>query len=665
MSFRSLLESSQRELTRDILEVDFGYEYPDGLNLRPGRELHDHLVQIITDKATASKRLVDVMLPDWRQIDRALTAYMPASDVDKKVLSKDPRKPVNVVIPQTFASLEYFLTYMASAFLSDDVIYKYTSTGGPEYKIAAELLQGLIRKQGLWFKERLSLLTQCRDAFAYGIGVTTNTWEKQKTRVKVDIVVDDMLAALMAGDDILVGDIISDYQERVLREGTKNNPIDPYNLILDPNACINDIQRSEFVGWLTRGNAMECLANETDPEYGGFNGKYVRILADKGAATSRFWVRSESGRGLKSGEADAWGTTKETNTVDHINIFMNIIPRELGLGKSDRPEKWKFRLSGDTVITECTPLNLDHGMYPVSVAAPNSNGHDLLPVSHLMTTYGLQQAADWSLKSRMDNVRKVLNDMLIYDPSKIESMDLMNPAPGKLIRVKESVYGNGRLDQLVMPLPVQNVTQGHINEMGIMLDLIERGNGTSNISRGDLSGLPERPGQAGIDLARTGGLSRLQLVASIIASQSLYDNAFMQGYNTLQFLSKEEQVEMTGELERSMRETYGLPPGASSVTVTLDNLSHNFDVVLLSGAMPQTENVQAWNMIMQTLLSVEGAPQQLMASADIVGLFRKWAKVAGSNDVNDFIPRTSVAPDAQVDSQAQAGNLVPFQEAAV
>ena len=63
--------------------------------------------------------------------------------------------------------------------------------------------------------------------------------------------------------------------------------------------------------------------------------------------------------------------------------------------------------------------------------------------------------------SHVANVRKAINDMIIYDPYLVNSNDLKNPAPGKLIRLRRPAWGKGVKD-VAQQLGVSDVTRGNI-----------------------------------------------------------------------------------------------------------------------------------------------------------------------------------------------------------
>jgi len=654
---------------QDLFNMDLDYEYPRGLDLHPKSELHKNLLWKILESAENSKRVLDGMKPEWKKLDWSLNAYVPLDEAESITKTKDWRKPVSVVVPMTFASRETFLTYLHSAFIQNP-IHRYRGHG--DSRVATMLLERVIAKQCQWFKEILKLNTLWSDGLTYGVGAAHTRWAKHRVKRTITTEVDDLLQEALKGTPYSskMGDIIRYLEDDVAYEGTRLDNIDPYHLLLDPNCTPNDYQDAEFIGWMAKTSMFDLMRREADPEERMFNVKAVRMLGERNAVFSRYFDE-ESGRDTrqKNTDIDVEDGLKSTNPVHLIHMYITLIPKEWNLGDEETPEIWQFTVAGDNVIIQADRLDLDHGMYPVILCAPNTDGHAVLPVSYLATTYGLQQTIDWLTTSRIANVRKCLNNELIVDPARVEMKDILNPEPGKVIRLKRSSFNGEPINSYVQQLQVQDVTVNHMNDAGIMIDLLRQANGTTDIAMGNLSAMPERPTAAGIDAAKSGALSRLQRIANIIGVQAMDDLAWMHAYNTIQFMDQTVYADVTGRYEQQLRTAYGVPQGTmGDIPVTPFDLSPYFDVEPHDGALPNNENVQAWTQILQTMMGVDGVAQELVGRSDVMGIFQHWARIAGAGDLNEFIQQgganvqPQVMPDQQLQQQVQAGNMVPMSE---
>lgn len=676
MDIEKALEEGQKFFEEDLERKNFDYEYPDGLDLHPKSKLHAFLVKQIIDMVSTSHNVLDSSKQEWRKLDKNLCTYVEPDDVDRAVKSKDPRKPVNVVIPMLFASQEIFLTYLSSAFLKDP-IHKLYGQGSKDAKVKAILLERVLEKQHAWFKESLKLLTMFRDAITYGFGIVSPVWRKRKATHPWRQDVDDVVAAMLqeAGIDAQYGDVFYGNEERVIAEGNELINIDPYQVFLDPRATVNDFQDSQYFGYIIRDNALNLLREDGDPETGIFNAKYARMLAGRGNGTSHWYTETDMrnelfGKPLDAAEGDP---VKPETTLDTIHLFVHIIPKEWGLSDADEPQLWKFALSADRIITECRHVKLWHGMMPAVIAGPNTTGYDISPVSHLSLAYGMQNFSDWLIKSHVDNVRKAINDMIIFNPAVIEPEDMMNPGPGKLVRVREHAMLEGQpLSYHVQQLAVQDVTAHNVVEAQSMMTFIQQTLGTNDIMMGDLSNMPERPTSAGINAAKLSALSRLQLMARKVGQQAMQDLALLESYNTMQFMGEPVAISILGEYESQIRREFGIPKAETDFVVDPQmfwDLDFAFEVRVQDGSLPEQGDIGVMTQILQNMMQIEGAGEDMFGGLDVQRIFLQWARKAGFENVQDFVQaggdvNTQVMPDEQVQQQVQAGNLIPMQQAA-
>lgn len=650
------------------------YKYPLDLDLRPGSKMHEYLVNEIRNRAKASYEVLAGARAQWRELDWTLSAYVPLSTEESVIKARDFRKPCSTVVPFSYAARETFMTYMSSAFLAEP-IHRVTGAGDLESEVGAACMERLLSAQHKQFKSGLKLMTQWSDAFTYGLGLVTPVWSKRWGTRQTKDIVDQVLLALLGtdSDGLGIGDeILYEEEDVLLFEGNELINIDPYNFLPDPNRSINELQKSEFLGWIQRTNAMELLEREQDPEERLFNGEYARMLADDGVGHSLYWGQDESGRDTRYGTDDiAQGVHQNlsSTSLDRIVFFWKLIPAEHGLSDHEQPQIWQFSLAADEVLVQAHPLGLDHGMFPIAAAAPSTNGHEVCPVSYLATTFGIQQIVDFWISSHVHNVRKAINDMWVIDPSKIEIKDLMTGGPGKILRVKPGGFGQGNIDQWVKQLQVTNVTSGHLAELRSMIDMAREVLGITDITMGAMGNMPERPTATGMQLAATNAVSRLQFIAMKVAVQAMYDLGVMESFNTFQFMDQERIINITGRREQQLRQAYNIPAGQDMMSVSHKDLDPRFDIEIHNGALPDMENAQAWTQILQTLLGVQGVPEQLVQGfgGGIMGIFTHWARLNGAKDVTQFIEQAQntqvdVMPDEQMLQQIQAGNVVPMEE---
>lgn len=633
------------------------YHYPRGLDLRPSGPIHAKLLARLNQRIMESSNEISKRHSSWKKIDRTLTAYIPLDDAEKKVQDRDERKPVSIVIPYSFATLETLLTYFSAAFL-EYPIFKY-SGHGPEDRVGAILLEKVIEMQSRRAKMALALHTAFRDGWAYGLGVVAPYWDKvwgKKTVVEDATFFSALFAKMMSsGQKRVTKDV-------VLYEGNYLRNIDPYCILPDPNVPIHEVQKGESFGWIETSNYLAILSEEQSDPQNYFNARY--LAGYRGASGNSIYnkAKSSSGREERFG-VGTQSAASSTSPIDKVYLYVNLIPKDWGLGSQEYPEKWLFCVAADKIILQARPLGLNHGMFPVATCSPDYDGYSVSPVSRLELIGGLQTTLDWLVNSHIQNVRKSINDMLVVDPSLVNINDLLDPAPGKLIRMRRAAWGRG-VQNAVSQLAVNDITRSHIQDSAYITELIKTCSGSVDSIMGLARTGSERVSADESRGTRMAALSRLTKAAKVVSLQMMQDLSYMLASHTQQLMTRQVYVEATGRWEEELRSQY---PDQSRINVDPLTLSIDYDIVEGDGSLPTGENADVMTTLFQSIVSQPMLSQQF----DIVRIFQRICMMMGVKDVNEFklrqqqgtLPNAAATtmPDQVVESEAQKGNLVPIE----
>jgi len=627
----------------------YPYEYPRGLDLKPGSPLHEKIKNSVLARARASHDAIQSRFSSWNEIDRTLTAYIPLDEEEERIKSEDSRKPVSIVVPVSYATLETLLTYLVAAFL-DEPYFRYEGAG-PEDVLGAMLLEIVVAQQMRRSKAGLELHTAWRDSLAYGVGPVYIGWEK-KTGYRSRMSREEIFSRLR-NEYVETGSLIETIERVTIYEGSKLTAIDPYMCLPDPDVPIQNIQDGTFFGWVDRKGLMYWLELERDnDDY--FNVKYLKHCDGR----SSFNTRGSTARDDKTGMSDS--SAYITQPVDVINMFVKIIPKDLGVGDEEYPETWLFALAGDKVVVRAQPLGLDHNQIPVAVSAPDADGHSITPISRLETVNGLQGILDWLLQSHVANVRKSINDMLVVDPQLVNIYDIANPKPGKIIRMRRRAWGRGVKDA-VMQLGVVDVTSKHIPDSGYITQLIRETTGSQDVISGIRRKTSERVSATEAAGTMRSALSRLEKMAKMISLQMHYDIAYQVASNTRQLMSENTYAKIIGEWGRRLSEDFGINVENNRLLVSPRDIDVEFDVVPHDGSIPSAGDADMWVRIFQIAIQNPILANQL----DVVRLFKHGARMAGAKNIDEFVKgggtiRTRVMPNEEVLREAERGNMIPI-----
>ena len=579
-------------------DVKYEYDYPFELNLDPRGKLHKKILGKIMPYAHEAAGNISTRFGSWNEIDRTLTAYIPADDAELKVMYNDPRKPTSIVFPNTYAIMETIISYLMDAFYQDP-IFRFEGVG-PDDIIGAIMLEKVVDLHCAHYKVALDLHTMIRDSLSYGIGFVAPVWKRD---LGFRTVMQETPGIFGIGKRK-----VKTVEEAVLFEGNALENIDPYMALPDPNMPIHKIQDGEFFGWVERSNLSNLLSKEqSDGDY--FNVRYLNKI-NKRTTSIYGYDNSDREKKWSSPRFDRYhtttgsgstvrGTGMATRPCDIVHLYVKLIPQEWGVGKSEYPEKWLFSVGGDSVIVRAKPLDLDHNKFPVVTAAPDFDGYSAIPVSRLEMLAGLQKVLDWMFNSHILNARRTMNDQLVYDPYLINSKDINSTDAGKRIRIRQPGWGRPDIAKgSVFQLPVADVTRGHIADSSFIVQWQQKIGGADDAMMGALrKGGPERLTSAEYQGTQQGQTSRLGRIARVFGLQAMQDIGMMFATHAKQLMSEEQYVKITGRWQNVLLQEFGvdkIKAGSGRIKVSPFDILVNYDIKVRDGSVPGGNYSRVW-----------------------------------------------------------------------
>jgi len=636
--------TSEENILQSLVGIDYGYDYPVGLDIRPDSDLHNLIVTRVLARATESRNIVKNRYPSWNALSKSLTAFVDPDEVRAKKL--DPSKKITLVVPMTYASLETVLTYLVSALL-DDPLFRYT-WGGPEDVIGTILMEKVIGFQATKAKMMLNLHTMLRDAVAYGVGVVNIGWHRKMGYKKI---AENPSYVEVLGVNVPMEPTLNIVRS-TLWEGNKLTNLDPYTILPDPNTPIHALQDGEFFGWIERQSYPDLLSSEIEGSEGYFNIKYLKNISGE----SRFYTESRAERSsnlIDKMGTYSWFTGGTTRPKDTIYMFIKLIPNEWHLGTSDIPEKWLFGVSGDRLVIMAKKMNMLHDMFPIATCAPDFDGYSTMPVARCEVVFGMQDVLDFLFTSHMDNVAKAVHDSFIVDPSRINMPDLTAQQGPKIIRLRKDYWGSG-VREAIEQLKVSDITRSHISDSAYVIDIMQRAMCASDSMQGVVRTGSERRTAEEYRQTKMAGLSRLERAARVAAVQSKWDLAYMCASHTQQLMEEDVFVSIIGEWQEILEKEYGTR--SDRVRVTPDMMDVDYNIISEDGTVPDSESAEDW----LTLFKLITVRPELAERFDIVRVFKHVARLLGAKNVENF--EVKVKPTEEVEKQVEKGEVTPIEE---
>ena len=610
--------------------------------LKPGSVVHNRILDYLVTRLRDSERSMSAFHGRWRANEMRNQAWIDLRKYDSILkAANDKGKPplaVDIVVPYSFATLSTISTYLLQVFAARHPFLQVGTYGmNVNNALQMEIIlqyqndhNRVVKHWWNWFN----------DMGLYGVGIMMNRWTvetKFKTQRNQAPVFD-----LTTGGFGMEG--IREQQEVVTYEGNEMFSVDPFMFFPDSRVPMRDVStKGEYVFWrsfegkhLLKRREQQGLLKYVDDapntsderSYGGL-ASARDLLTGGDAHAGAVWHG-------KAHEAGPGNYHVDTGSID-------LVPRELGIGESDRVEKWLFTILNKAQIVQAERVLDDHGEHPVIVAEPYGSGYDFGSAGMADYVGPLQDSMSWFLNSHMENVRATINNQWIVDPFAVEMKDVNRPGPGKTIRLKRSAL-NRDVRAAIQQLPVQDVTRGHIADMEKFFEIGQRVSAVSE----NLLGLQDQGGRKTATEVRTSGAaaaSRLSALTRIVSAQGMTSLASQMSLNTQQWMSQEFHVRVAG----SDGNLYPLQ-------ISPDGVAGDYFYPINDGSLP-LDKVALLDIWKQILVGILQDPE-IRQNYSVPKLFEFVAELGGAKNIRSF--RVQPGDPGQIQQQAQQGNLAPI-----
>jgi hypothetical protein len=490
-----------------------------------------------------------------------------------------------------------------------------------------------------------------RDSAIYGIGAIAPTWEVRSIRGSSE---------KKNAEGVIVPRKITTY------EGNRLINIHPRNLYPDPNVSLNRINDGNFIGWNESTSINKLMNAEADSlndiENGMFNIDY--LIDELGNANYNELLFEPSTSGDTTSSADSvrgLHSIGKSNNVSVVSVYINLVPEKWGLGVGTTPEMWLIMIAGERVIINARPVSLLYDGFPIVACSPETDGYSMVNNSKISMIDGLQDTINWYFHSHIANVKKVVNDVFIYNPFLLNEVDVLNPKAGGAWRLNQIAWGMpNAIDQAVKQLEVRDVTQGHMSDINALMGLRAQVSGVSNEVMGIMATTGERRTKAEANNSFDAATNRIEADAFIIQEQAIKPLGKMLAKHTQQFMTKETTVKLTKEAIYKLTQEYNikLPEDSVSLIATREDIDIDFEISVNDNFMNKGQDLDATLKLLELAVTNPEVGQNIDVSRLILHVMRE----SGAPNAFDFYkntPQPQVLPDEQIQQMQQKGQVKP------
>lgn len=570
-------------------------------------KLHEAILEHVKSLVEMSRGKMKDHYQMWDTFDDIYRGKRYPDKTDLEMRKKqDPEK---MVVPLGYAQIQTFVAFCIMLYTQKETIVELEAEG-PEDEQAARLGEALmerdLRKNNFVPKLKQFLTDLAR----FGIGVFKHTWVKELQTVP---------GGTLEGST-QVYDPGTVTQTKYL--GNKIENVSPYRFFPDPRLPLSRLQEGEFCADEDEVSIVELQKQQRDGLVAGVKNIETWKHSDLSAREGRSRLFSQSSTDLSIAHK---GQSKGMCVRTEVQVWLT--PKDFldsngdPMGPEDYPILYVITYCNDMTVIRCEPMNYVHNEFTYDCAEFNSDMHHLVNTSLSEIIDLLQSTISWFINSRITNVRRVIQNRLVYDPSAIEDEDLKKDTPH--IRMNSAAYG-GDVRRFLFQLQLQDVTTGHITDVEVLKQLMMEVTSISENGLGQYA-----TGRRSAEEARNvnfNAASRMKITAMTVHATGLEPLFRKMLSNLRDGLDEETYVKVRGVASDPME--------YAAFKVTRDQLVGNYDLKVFDATLPSEKGyiaAQIGEMLMAMMSNPEAIP---LFGYDPRKLFDKMFELRGVKNLD-------------------------------
>jgi len=605
----------------DHIEALINYE-DVAERLNPDQE--NRLVDYVRACQELSYNRISKRYPHWQEADRAHDVYVPPDATDFRE---------KVVIPDTRAITDTVVTYVMSALAGRNPMFGLEGLNRQSRKQALlterVLHQNMRRTAG---EARLAQLIL--DSVRYGFAPTKMIWDADRN------------------------------QNQIIN-------FDPRRTFPDPRVSWGDFDRMQFVVFSDAISYSELYASGAYPILDTQKDMQLDTPPRQGWSGHKW--HQEAGRGLSIDPVEDARTSGIHFRLGHNRwvdeCWVKLAGYEIGV-----PSIRTIWLV-ITVLDEQKILSLKINPYgqqfPTVYGGIFNDAHKTYSESMYDLMLPLHDIATWLLRSRVDNVRAALNNLIFADPTMVSIPDLIDRNPWGVVRTTPGAKpGDG-----IFVAEVPDVTRGHWNDIAALSDLKQRVSAASDAQQG----VPTPDVRTATEIQRLTqlGSQRLGMLSRVMSATVIRPMVRMMVANLQDALDLEGSIRMPSD---------EMPPALADMVqddyldYSVGDLRGEMDYLVIDGTLPlePTRDARTWmdllGILNQTGMIMEFRQDKIIEEA---------IRAMGISDLDQFriskeqqaegmrphqqlalmekMRGASVQPQENIEKELHKGNLIPFR----
>ncbi len=613
------------------------------LNKAQPSKFHEEILTHARSLVKMSRSKMARHYDDWDLQDQV---YRGERFLDKEDVEQATKgKPVKMVVPNTFAQVMTFSSFLFLMFKQNTKFFELVPTGDEDYGTKQQDCETMLERDLRHNRWSYLLFQHLLDVGRFGPGVLECSWTRKLSRAYVS---PEPTVTNYNNVDVTVREG-SDWQEFVKYEGNLIRAVSPYRWFPDTRFPLVDFQKGEFCAAEEEYSIASLRQLEKEGEVAGVD--FIQPLP-----TNLDQVRGGVTRtSIDIDKTSNWlygsGKSEQVALVTKVQIW--IVPKKFmidnktPLGPEEFPILYHLWYANDNRVIRCEPAYWWHNEFGWSLSQFTPDMHHTLTLGLADLIYRLQDVITWHINSRITDVRRNLRGRLVVDPQGIETSSLDGDGD---IYLRSSASKSG-VDRWLKQLEMRDITQAHMTDAELLGKLMQVVTGVNDNAMGQYNSGRRSAQEARVVTA--GAAGRMKLHGHLIWEMGLAPLGKMMLSNSRQSLSQDMFMRVIGknkdpQIQQELLDRYNAFKGEPEEVICGDDY-FTFDSTLSSEKGFMAQSLQ--ELLVAILQSDPAAAQRMAQGVDPVKVVAEIQYLRGSGNIKRF--RYTPEEQQQI-AQAQA-----------
>jgi len=436
--------------------------------------LHEKMLELVMADIKKSRGEMSKNYTTWDLQDQVFRGERYLDEDDVKQQAQD--KPTKMIVPNTYAQVMSFTSFMFLMFKQNTNFFELTPRGDEDFGNKWKDCEGVMAHDWNYSSGSKNLFQNILDTARFGTAPMEASWTVKKA--KVFVVPEAPMTQNFMGMPISGPAGPGGYQDFTRFEGNLVRPVSPYRWFPDTDFPLCDFYKGNFCSSEEDFTMGQLRTMEASNEVAGVDhieGLPRDLKKTRGADTRMSFVAPNNFD--PSNDAAPVIVTKSRRWIIPKNFN---IDEKHPLGEETFPVLYTIWIANDSRVIRCEPCAEWHQDLGYGLSQFTPDMHQTVTLGLADLVYRLQDVISWFVNSHIASVRRVIQNRNIINPAFVETKSYDGEGDIFIRR------GVGRMDprMAVSQLPAQDVTGGHMADVDILGKLMQVVTGVNDNAMG-------------------------------------------------------------------------------------------------------------------------------------------------------------------------------------